>query len=99
MDGNKWRLFCLNFSFIGWGLLSLVPALICTVVIGMLVAFGESIVAILCMILVALVSLIPSLFLQSYQQAAYAAFYRDIAGSPKPSVEEMPEEENGGFQE
>ena len=99
MDGNKWRLFCLNFSFIGWGLLSLVPALICTVVIGMLVAFGESIVAIICMVLVALVSLIPSLFLQAYQQAAYAAFYRDIAGSPKPSAEEMPEEENGGFQE
>ena len=22
MDGNKWRLFCLNFSFIGWILLS-----------------------------------------------------------------------------
>ncbi|MGN0298209.1 MAG: DUF975 family protein [Lachnospiraceae bacterium] len=22
MDGNKWRLFCLNFSFIGWALLA-----------------------------------------------------------------------------
>lgn len=22
MDGNKWRLFCLHFSFIGWGILS-----------------------------------------------------------------------------
>lgn len=22
MDGNKWRLFCLNFSFIGWSFLS-----------------------------------------------------------------------------
>lgn len=22
MDGNKWRLFCLNFSFIGWSILS-----------------------------------------------------------------------------
>ena len=23
MDGNKWRLFCLDFSFIGWILLSI----------------------------------------------------------------------------
>ncbi len=23
MDGNKWRLFCLQFSFIGWGLLTI----------------------------------------------------------------------------
>ncbi len=23
MDGNKWRLFCLNLSFIGWGILSM----------------------------------------------------------------------------
>lgn len=31
MDGNKWRLFCLNFSFIGWSLLT-----IFTLGIGML---------------------------------------------------------------
>jgi len=24
MDGNKWRLFCLDFSFIGWALLSII---------------------------------------------------------------------------
>ena len=23
MDGNKWRLFCLNFSFIGWDILAM----------------------------------------------------------------------------
>lgn len=27
MDGNKWRLFCLDFSFIGWELLCVLPML------------------------------------------------------------------------
>lgn len=83
MDGNKWRLFCLNFSFIGWALLSILPAFICSVVIGLLATLGGSVIAILFMVLVLLISLIPTLFLQAYQQAAYAAFYRDIAGRPK----------------
>lgn len=48
MDGNKWRLFCLNFSFIGWSILAA-----CVPVIG-------------------------NLFLIPYEQAANAAFYRDI---------------------
>ena len=48
MKGNKWRLFCLDLSFIGWAFLSFL-----TLGIG-------------------LIWLIP------YQEAAYAAFYRDI---------------------
>ncbi len=49
MDGNKWRLFCLGFSFIGWGLLcGLTP-------------FG-----------------LGYLWLLPYQEASYAAFYREI---------------------
>lgn len=48
MDGNKWRLFCLGFSFIGWDIL-------CGFTLG-----------------------IGYLWLQPYQQAANAAFYRDI---------------------
>ncbi len=99
MDGNKWRLFCLHFSFIGWGLLCVVPTLICVLIIGLLIDLGGAVIAVLLMIPVTILSLIPTLFLQAYQQAAFAAFYRDIAGGPKPSAEEMPEEENGGFQE
>ncbi len=49
MKGNKWRLFCLRLSFIGWELL----AVIFTLGIGML-------------------WVIP------YEEAAMAAFYRDI---------------------
>ncbi|WP_458407778.1 DUF975 family protein [Anaerotignum sp.] len=48
MDGNKWRLFCLNFSFIGWSIL-------CGFTLG-----------------------IGNLWLTPYEQAANAAFYRDI---------------------
>lgn len=50
MAGNRWRLFCLHFSFIGWSIL-------CFFTMG-----------------------IGALFLRPYQQAATAAFYRDISG-------------------
>ncbi len=48
MRGNKWRLFCLAISFIGWGIL-------CCFTFG-----------------------IGFLWLKPYQEAAYAAFYREI---------------------
>ncbi|MBQ7775656.1 MAG: DUF975 family protein [Lachnospiraceae bacterium] len=48
MNGNKWRLFCLCISFIGWALLTVL-----TCGIG-------------------------GLWLKPYQEAAYAAFYREI---------------------
>lgn len=51
MYGNRWRLFCLRFSFIGWSVL-------CTLTLG-----------------------IGNLWLIPYQQAADAAFYREITGS------------------
>lgn len=51
MEGNRWRLFCLQFSFIGWGIL-------CTLTAG-----------------------IGNLWLTPYEQAAKAAFYREISGT------------------
>ena len=48
MNGNKWRLFCLGFSFLGWNIL-------CGLTLG-----------------------IGGLFLHPYQEAAGAAFYREI---------------------
>lgn len=48
MYGNRWRLFCLEFSFIGWALITIIT-------LG-----------------------IASLWVCPYQQAALAAFYRDI---------------------
>lgn len=62
MYGNRWRLFCLHFSFIGWSILS------------------------------ALTMGIGNLWLTPYQQAAVAAFYREVSGTayvvtPEPVVD------------
>ena len=91
MDGNKWRLFCLSFSFIGWALLCATPLLIA---LGILVG-----IAVRTMSLVTLLRIIPlsiplsigSLFLTPYQETTYAAFYRDISGTaivPDPALPE-----------
>ena len=49
MNGHKWEYFCLQFSFIGWMLLSSLT-------------FG-----------------LGNLALRPYQEAAYAAFYREVS--------------------
>ena len=67
MDGNRWRLFCLEISFIGWALL----AALFTCGIG-------------------------TLWLIPYQQASYAAFYREIKAE-KYGREEKKEEPYEGF--
>ena len=65
MRGHKWKLFCLDLSFIGW-------ALLCIFTLG-----------------------IGNLFLNPYQSAARAAFYRDIyikspGASAAPTHHEWP---------
>ncbi len=51
MNGNRWRLFCLRFSFIGWHILTIFT-------------FG-----------------IGNFWLLPYEQAAVAAFYKEISGN------------------
>jgi len=81
MDGNKWRLFCLGFSFIGWQLLCALPTLIAAGgVLGM--TYGtRSWLSLLWLIPAGIPSFIGMLFLRPYQEAAYAAFYRDVSGT------------------
>lgn len=55
MRGNRWRLFCLGFSFIGWELL-------CALTLG-----------------------IGFLWLRPYEEAAHAAFYREVSGTARPA--------------
>jgi len=88
MDGNKWRLFCLEFSFIGWELLCVLPAFIAVVVVGSVVMITGNMASLLWIIPFALITFIGSLFLMPYQEAAYAAFYRDVAGMPEQVYEE-----------
>ena len=82
MYGNKWRLFCLDFSFIGWTLLCNLPFMIAAVVLGVNAVHNTDISVLLHIIPFLLISFIASLFLIPYQSAARAAFYRDIAGHP-----------------
>ena len=58
MRGNRWRLFCLGFSFIGWAILAAL-----TLGIGIL-------------------------WLRPYEEAAHAAFYRDLSGTAQPTIQE-----------
>ena len=88
MDGNKWRLFCLGFSFIGWGLLCAAPTLIALAVLSSKAVISGNIAILLWLIPCSIPSFIGSLFLNPYQEAAYAAFYRDVAGSPIPALED-----------
>lgn len=76
MDGNKWRLFCLKFSFIGWHLLCMIPTYVALIV--MFMVNGEAIPSLFSIMLCNIPYLIGLQFLNPYQEAAYAAFYRDI---------------------
>ena len=77
MDGNKWRLFCLNFSFLGWELLCLVPLWAGTWLIVSLFSSWEA-VCVSLVILMLLPMSIGFFFLRPYEEAAWAVFYRDI---------------------
>ena len=86
MDGNKWRLFCLGFSFIGWSLLCALPALLALgFIFGAIIRTG-SLASFLWLIPAGIPSFIGYLFLRPYQEAAYAAFYRDVSGTEAYTV-------------
>ena len=80
MDGNKFSLFCLQLSFIGWALLCTLPVVIALSYIVPLVALKGDFASIFWLIPCSIPTFIGSLFLMSYQEAAVAAFYRSISG-------------------
>ena len=93
MDGNKVRLFCLSFSFIGWGLLCVLPSVILmSIVLIRLNATGD-LSQLFWLIPAGIPSFVGSLFLVPYEQAAFAAFYRDVAGTPQTEEVELPQVE------
>lgn len=86
MDGNKWRLFCLGFSFIGWDLLCSLPLI---VLLFGIIRNGIPPQNLLLLILLLSIPLGAGyLFLRPYRQASYAAFYRDIS---VPEVQSLPQ--------
>ena len=81
MDGNKWRLFCLDFSFIGWELLCSLPLYAG----GFLVLkyFTDSEAMALSLVLLLTIPLsIGFFFVRPYEEAAWATFYRDTTAAP-----------------
>lgn len=83
MRGNKWRLFCLGFSFIGWNFLCSLPMLISAGITSGIVMSSGNYSAFLWLVPGGILTLVGSLFLMPYQEAAYAAFYRDVSGTEK----------------
>lgn len=82
MDGNKWRLFCLDFSFIGWSLLCSLPVIVLVFALtGSILRSGASAYALLWIIPLSIPLSAGFLFLRPYEEAAWAAFYRDVSGT------------------
>ena len=81
MDGNKWRLFCLDLSFIGWELLCSLP--LCAGYFLILRYFtGSEAMAISLILLLTIPLSIGFFFVRPYEEAAWATFYRDITAAP-----------------
>lgn len=86
MNGNKWKLFCVNFSFIGWALLCFAPLFITLIIFAMslssvgstgnfgfnMMALGLSLGA---MFLIGGLSLLGYLWLMPYMTVTEAGFY------------------------
>ena len=79
MAGNKLRLFCLEFSFIGWAVLCTLPSIVLMFVLeGWFYGLNDLGIIVLT-ILCSIPTWIGGIFLGVYQEAARAAFYRDVA--------------------
>ena len=80
MDGNKWRLFCLDFSFIGWELLCVLPML--AGFSWVVVAFSDAAAMGVALVMLLAVPLSAGFFVvRPYEEAAWAVFYRDITAA------------------
>ena len=85
MDGNKWRLFCLDLSFLGWELLCTLPMLIG---FSLVFAFTHSADTVLVLLILLSIPLSAGFFfLPPYEEAAWAIFYRDITAAPSDTEE------------
>lgn len=78
MNGKKWRLFCLNLSFIGWEFLCDIPTVIATAILLSGIAGNGIVTALFWLIPGMLLTFMGNLFLMPYQEAAHAAFYREL---------------------
>lgn len=88
MDGNKFRLFCLELSFIGWDILCSLPSTILLTAASTAFPYNPS--GSILAILFSVPLCAGYLLLNPYREAARAAFYREI--SRRGENENSPEE-------
>lgn len=78
MYGRRWRLFCLEISFIGWMILCMVPLYLLSA--GAMLAFegfGSADDLVLWMLVAMLISMVATVFVDVYSYMAVVAFFRD----------------------
>ncbi|MCR3759478.1 DUF975 family protein [Clostridium felsineum] len=78
MEGNKWRLFCLHISFIGWWILSFTPSLIGGIVIAMLKDTSNFAVMMLIGVILLVATIAAGILVLVYGEAANASFYNTL---------------------
>lgn len=91
MHGNKWCLFCLDLSFLGWELLCWVPLFIAMVVLYFIEKGTGSAAVVLWIWPLVPFLLAGRLFLWPYRETAFAAFYRDVSGTAEATEPALPE--------
>lgn len=90
MAGRKWRMFCLELSFIGWDLLSMIPGSILTAS-ALWVSDGRKTgLSMFLFFLGILLMFAGALFVVAYMNTAVVAFFRDAnrAGEWRSAAEE-----------
>jgi len=83
MRGNKWKLFCLNISFIGWYIVAIIANMIISVPLAMPFALTTSrdvVTSLLYWTLTSIVSAVTMGLLQMYAGTSEAAFYERATG-------------------
>lgn len=84
MKGNRWRLFCLEISFIGWDLLAVLAIVLVTVMFMptmFVMAAGSAaftVAIVVWIIVIIAVSVVVGMLLSPYISVSTAVFYREI---------------------
>ena len=81
MKGNRWRLFCLELSFIGWEILAIMIMWVIAMLIMLPIIFESGFVPVVLVLIVVLIvgGVMLSLTLSPYITVSTAVFYREIS--------------------
>ncbi len=86
MNGNKWKFFCLSFSFIGWSILASLPDALVNIL------YENEMIAIGLYDVLTILTVIPVLLLNVYMYAAFSVFYQMLTGEREAMVAQTEED-------